>query len=388
MVDCNVSGKAAIAGVGETPMGRLPGKSSMALHALASRLALEDAGMDKGDIDGVLTVGSMVDSFPHHSGAFCEYLGIRPKYTDTVTQGGAGSCTMVLYAAMLIATRVCRSVLCVGADNQLSGMTREKAINFFARNRHPQYEYPFGLSVPAAYALIAQRHFHEFGTTREDLAHIAVACRMHARLNPNAQIREPLSLEEALTSKPVASPLHLTDCCLSSDGGGALIVTSVERAKDLKKPPVVVLGAGQGFAHEHICQAGDLTHTAARQAAQQAFSMAGVEPKDIDVAELYDCFTITVLLQLEDYGFCPKGEGGGFVRDGRIQLGGQLPVNTHGGMLSFGNPGIAGGIFHIIEAVRQLRGECGSRQVPNAKLAMVSGVGGVFSYASSLILGR
>lgn len=289
---------------------------------------------------------------------------------------------------MLIANGVCQAVLTVGADNQLSGMTRDNAIRSFAKNRHPQYEYPFGLSTVAGYALVAQRHFHEFGTTREHLANIAVVCRKHALLNPNAQVRDPLFLEEALNSKPIASPLHLSDCCISSDGGGAVIVTSEDRNRDLKNHPIVILGAGQGFSHEHLCQVRNITDTGVRSAGKRAFEMARIEPNDIDVIELYDCFTITVLVQLEDYGFCPKGEGGRFVAEGHIQLGGKLPVNTNGGMLSFGNPGITGGIFHIIEAVRQLRGECGPRQVAGAQLALVGGVGGIFSHTSTLILGR
>lgn len=379
--------QAAIVGVGETRMGKLPGLSSLALHAQAAKLALEDAGLAKSDIDGVLTVGSLVDSWPHHSGAVCEYLGILPAYTDTVAQGGAGNCTMVQYAGMLIANGVCTTVLCVGADNQLSGLTRERAIQSFAKNRHPQYEYPFGLSTPAAYALIAQRHFHEHGTTREDLARIAVACRKHAQLNPNAQLRDPLSFEDALGSKPIAPPLHLTDCCLSSDGGGAVLVTSAERCRDARPKPVFVLGAGQGFAYEHVSRAGELTTSGAKRAGEAAFRNARLTPADIDVAELYDCFTITVLMQLEDYGFCAKGEAGAFVAGGRIELGGALPVNTNGGMLAFGNPGISGGLFHVIEAVRQMRGECGPRQVPGAQTALVGGVGGIMSHASTLILG-
>jgi acetyl-CoA acetyltransferase len=369
-------------------MGRLPGSSSLALHAQAAKAALEDAGLSKADIDGVLTVGSLVDQWPHHSGALCEYLGITPAYADSVAQGGAGSCTMIQYAGMLIASGVCQTVLCVGADNQLSGLTRDRAIQSFAKNRHPQYEYPFGLSTPAGYALIAQRHFHEYGTTREQLSRIAVACRKHAQLNPNAQMRDPLTLADAIDSKPIAPPLHLTDCCLSSDGGGAVLVTSTSRARDLRSAPVSVLGAGQGFAHEHISRAKALTTSGARRAGETAFRMAGLAPRDIDVAELYDCFTITVLMQLEDYGFCGKGDGGAYVADGRIELGGELPVNTHGGMLSFGNPGIAGGLFHVIEAVRQLRGECGARQVAGARVALVGGIGGVMSHASTLILGR
>lgn len=388
MTPGSLCGKAAIAGVGETPMGRLPGYSAMALHALAAKHALSDAGLAKDDIDGVLTVGSLVDRYPHHSGALCEYLGIRPAYTDTVMQGGAGSCTMVQYAAMLVSSGVCRAVLCAGADNQLTGMTRDMAVEAFARNREPQYEYPFGLSTPAGYALIAQRHFSEYGTTREQLARIAVAARRHAGLHPNAQEKRPLTVDEALAAKPISAPLHLPDCCLSSDGGGAVIVVAADRARDLPSPRVVLLGAGQGFYYEHICHAGDVTATAARSAGAAAYAMAGVQPADVDFAQLYDCFTITVLLQLEDYGFCGKGEGGRFIEERGIGLGGQLPVNTHGGLLAYGNPGLCGGLFHVIEAVRQLRGACGARQVPDARVGLVTGVGAVLSHCSALVLAR
>ncbi len=378
--------RAAIVGVGETKMGRFPDRSSLALHAEATKLALEDAGMTKKDIDGVLTVGSMVGSSAHHWGDVCEYMNIEPAYADTVQNGGAGNCTMIRYAGMLVSSGACQVVLCVAADNQLSGLTRGRALEIFAQNRHAEHEYPLGLSIPASYALIAQRHFYEFGTTRENLSRIAVACRKHAQLNPNAQLREPLSLEEAINSKPIAPPLHLTDCCLSSDGGGAVIVTSVERGRDLKKLPISILGAGYGLIHEHICRARNLTTTSVKRSGEMAFRMAGLTPRDIDVVELYDCFTIAVLLQLEDYGFCGKGEGGAFVGGARIELGGELPINTNGGMLSFGNPGYPGGLFHVIEAVRQLRGECERRQVNGAEVALVGGIGGIMSHASTLIL--
>ena len=369
-------------------MGRLPESTSLGLHAEAARRALDDAGMGLNDVDGVLTVGSLTDPWPHHSGALCEYLGLRPAYTDTVCQGGAGNCTMVQLAAMLVTSGICRTVLAVGADNQLSGMSRDAAVAAFARNRHPEFEFPLGLSTPAGYALMAQRHCHEYGTSREDLARVAVTCRENAARHPGAQLDKPLSLEEALASKPIAEPLHMTDCCLSSDGGGAVIVTGAERAPDLPRDPVYLLGAGQGFEQEHICRATDLTTSGAGRAAATAYAMAGLGPGDVDVAQFYDCFTITVLIQLEAYGFCPQGESGGFVRDGHIGRGGSLPINTGGGMLAYGNPGISGGIIHVVEAVHQLRGTAGERQIDGAEVALVTGVGAVLSHTSALLLGK
>jgi acetyl-CoA acetyltransferase len=378
--------RVAICGIGETNIGKFPGASSLQNHAIATKLALEDAGLSKTDIDGVLTVGSLVENWPHHSGAVSEYLGIKPKYTNTMTQGGAGCCTMIQNAEMLINEGVCETVLCIGADNQLSGMTRELAIEAFAKNRHPQFEYPLGLSTPAAYALIAQRHSHEYGTSRETLSKIAVTSRNHAILNPKAQLRDPLTLNEAINSKEIAPPLHLTDCCISSDGGGAVIVTSLERARDLRQLPIQLMGSGNGFSHEHICYSSNLLTNGVIQSGRTAFAQANLTPQDIDVALLYDCFTISVILQLEDYGFCEKGNADEFISNGRIELGGQLPLNTHGGLLAYGNPGLSGGIFHIIEAVNQLRNTCNDRQVAGAKVALVSGIGGIMSYASTIIL--
>jgi len=257
---------------------------------------------------------------------------------------------------------------------------------------------PYGISVPGVYAMVAQRHMHEYGTTPEQLAAIAVACRKHAALNLKAFKREPITIDDVLASPLVSSPLRLLDCSPICDGGGAILITSLERARDLKAKPVRILGMGQAQSYYHLAHLAratgarpedkskfGLTRTVQSVAAQQAFGQAGVTPADVDVAQLYDSFTITVLMQFEDLGFCAKGEGGAFAEGGRIELGGALPVNTHGGLLSFGS---SGGINHIIEAARQVRGECGDRQVPNVEISLATNVSAVASNHSIAILGR
>jgi acetyl-CoA acetyltransferase len=229
---------------------------------------------------------------------------------------------------------------------------------------------------------------HAYGTTSEQLAAVAVACRKHASLNPAAQMRQPITIDDVLNSKMIAHPLHLLDCSLVSDGGAAIVMTSAERAKNFKNKPVYILGVGEGHSHEHISQARSLTTSAAKEAGERAYAMAGLGPKDIDVAELYDCFTPVVVIELEDLGFCPKGEGGRFVEGGRIELGGELPVNTHGGLMSHCHPGHPGSLFSITEAVHQLRSECGPRQVKEAEISLVHGQGGIMSTHCTMILGK
>jgi len=234
---------------------------------------------------------------------------------------------------------------------------------------------------------VAQRHMHEYGTTPEQLAEIAVTLRNNAAQNENAHMRKPITSEDVLSSRMITSPLHLLDCALVSDGAAAFIVTGADRARDLRRVPVRLLGQGYGYSHLYVGEYENITHTGAVQAGADAFTSAAVSPADIDVAELYDCFTITVIVELEDLGFCPKGEGGRFVADGHIGRGGSLPVTTHGGLLSAGHPGLAGGMFHVIEAVRQLRGEAGPRQLDHPELALVHGNGGVIGLHCTLILG-
>ncbi len=384
-----ISGTVAIAGVGETRLGKVPELGCLQLYAKAAKEAIEDAGLTIEDIDGVLTLDAMAEPYRIHCTVFAEYMGIKSNYSMTCSNGGATSCEMVAHAAAAIHAGYCKNVLIVTADKLMTGLTRDQAVAALADNAgHPQYERPYGPMIPAMYALAASRHMHEFGTTSDQLADVAVAMRRHASLHPNAQARDPITREDVAASKMIATPLRMLDCSLVSDGGGALVVTAAERARDLPGPQVVLLGAGEGHLNEHVHQARDLTTTGARISGQRAFEMAGVRPSEIDLAMLYDCFTITVLIELEDLGFCAKGEGGPFAENGGIELGGRLPVNTHGGLLSHGHPGRPGGIFHIVEAVRQLRGNCGDRQVPEAELALVHGNGGILSTHSTLILGR
>jgi acetyl-CoA acetyltransferase len=280
--------------------------------------------------------------------------------------------------------------LCVAGQNLLSHRSRNEAVRSMAESgsAHPQFEVPYGPVVPSLYALIAQRHMHEYGTTPEQLAEVAVTMRRHAGLNPNAHKRDPITIADVLGSRMISSPLHMFDCAIVSDGAAAAIVTTEDRAADMKKRPVHLLGQGYGLRHGHIGDHKQLTTTGAVDSGRDAFALAGVERADIDVAQIYDCFTITVIVELEDLGFCAKGEGGRFVEGGRIGLGGALPVTTHGGLLSGGHPGLPGGFFHLIEGVRQLRGEAGERQVANAELALVHGNGGVASVHCTLILGN
>jgi len=379
--------KVAIVGIGETAVGRVPDLSPMQFHAIPAIRAIADAGLRKDDIDGVLTRGSHTEDFAMHSAVFAEYMGIRPRYTAKLHLGGATACAMVHHAASAIACGLCETVLIAAGDKRLSGISRNEVVRQSADYGHPQFEAPYGSLMPAMYALAARRHMHVYGTKPEHLAAVAVAERKHAILHGGAQKMDPLTIADVLESRMIADPLHLHDCCLVSDGGAAIIVTSAERARDLPQKPVYLLGAGEGSTHEHISQAPDLTSFGSRMAGETAFGMAGVDRKDIDTAMLYDCFTITVLALLEDLGFCGKGEAGPFAAEGNLELGGRLPVNTHGGMLSHAAPGYANGIFHITEAVKQLRGQAHGRQVPNARLALAHGNGGMLSTHSAIILG-
>jgi acetyl-CoA acetyltransferase len=274
------------------------------------------------------------------------------------------------------------------ADAMRSGLTRDQAMQVQASTGHPEFEQPYGPTVPAYYALIAQAHMAEFGTAPEQFAGIAVACRAHAARNPAAQMRDPITVEDVLASRLIADPLHLLDCSLVSDGGSAVVLCSAERAADLPNAPVYLLGAGEGHVHEHISAARSLTTSAAKQAGERAYAMAGLGPADMDFAQLYDCFTPTVLVELEDLGFCAKGEGGALVDSGALAPGGALPVNTHGGLLSHSHPGNPGSMFALTESVWQLRHDAGERQVPGARHGLVHAQGGIMSSHTALILSR
>ena len=380
--------KTAIVGVAESDIGRVPHKSKFQLSAEASRLALDDAGLSIKDVDGLFTIIS-TQGGEHSSMLMAEYMGIRPRFTDSTSMGGSSFVAYVEHAAAAINAGMCEvALICHGSTNISDRGGRAGPVSSKTEVYGPmQFEDPYGISIASSYALAAQRHMHEYGTTSEQLAEIAVATRKWASLNPKALMRAPITIEDVLNSRMVSSPLHVLDCCLVTDAGGAVVLTSMERARDLKKAPVAVLGTGESHTHRMISQMPDYTQTAAAISGRLAFERAGVSHKDIDVAEIYDSFTITVLLTLESLGFCNKGEGGPFVSGQRTAPGGDFPMNTQGGALSYTHPGMFG-IFTLIEAVRQLRGECGPRQVKDAELALCNGTGGVLSSTGTVILGR
>ena len=379
---------ARLSGVATTKVGELPGSSCLALHAQVADDALIDAGLALPQVDGVICAYSFVEPYPMMSSVFCEYVGLQPEVSFSLQLGGATAATMVMQAAALVEAGYCRHVLCVCADNRATGMGRDGAVAALAAFGHPEFEQPYGISIPAAYALVAQRYLHETGATLAQLAAIAVEHRRHAALHPQAHKRSPLTLDEVMASRVISSPLRLLDCCLISDGAAAVIVSAPEAADELAKPGVALLGAGQGHTHEHLVCAPSLTEFGCKQSAMRAFAQAGVGVGDIDVAEIYDSFTITLLVELESMGFFPRGHAGPAAAAGALGLDGSLPCNTHGGLLSFGHSGAAGGMFHVVEAVRQLRGECNARQVRDAELGFVHGDGGVLSAHCSLVLGK
>ena len=384
----SLRGKVAIVGAADTEVGIVPEMGATQLCIDAARRALADAGIGKDQVDGLVTCNSMAEPYLYHAEAMAEYLQIFPRYCISVGAGGGTTFSILHHAASAIVTGMCDTVLITMADSLRSGLSREQAMLMQSSTGHGQFEQPYGPTVPAYYALIAQAHMARYGTTPEQFARIAVACRKHAALNPTAQMREPITVEDVVNSRLIADPLHLLDCSLVSDGGSAVILTSAERAADFPHAPVYMLGVGEGHGHEHISQARSLTTSAALESGQRAYAMAGLGPKDMDFAQLYDCFTPTVLLELEDLGFCEKGEGGAFVESGAIELGGTLPVNTHGGLLSHCHPGNPGSMFALTETVIQLRGQAGARQVQGAEVAMVHAQGGIMSSHTSLILGR
>ena len=374
----------AIAGVGESEYGVVPHLSALQHHADAAAAALADAGLTLADVDGLFTSGDGIDLL--HVVRVAEYLGIRPTTFDGTVSGGSAWETYVEHAAMAIATGRCEVALLVYGSDQRSGRGRGLGTSTRGRAKGPrQFEVPFGTSTVVEYAIAAQRYLHDFGATSEQLAAVAVATRRHAASNPRAMYQDPITVEDVLASRPIADPLHLLDCCVISDGGGAVVLTTLDRARDLPKRAVRVLGSGSAIGTMTVAQMDDVTDIPARISGRRAFNEAGVGPADIDVAQLYDSFTITVLLQLEALGFCERGAAGAWVAAGGMDLDGPLPVNTDGGGLSSNHPGMRG-IFLLVEAVRQLRGEA-DRQVARAELALCSGTGGLLSTCSTVILG-
>lgn len=381
-------GKVAVIGMGLSPVGKVPGRSPLWLAADAARKAVADAGIRKQEIDGVLSSHAMASPFHRFSVAFSEYFGIQPTFSNTLQVSGATAATMFNIAAAAIHGGLAETVLVVAGDSLLSGLTPELALRSLTESRDQQYEMPFGIPVANTFAMTAHRHMKEFGTTPEQLAEVAVVQRRHASRTSGAQQTRPITVDDVLSSPMVTTPYHKLDCSLISDGGAAFILTSAERARTLGiGKPVYILGGGECYTHEHIFLMPSLTTTGAVESSRRAYAMSGYGPADMDVAGVYDCFTGTVIMMLEDLGFCPKGEGGRFVADGQTTYGGQIPSNTHGGLLSFAHSGIPGSLFHFHEVIAQLRGECGERQVADANLGLVHSLGAGFATNATTILG-
>lgn len=378
-------GSAAIAGVATFGCGETPGFTDMELLARAAHAAVADAGLKMSDIDGVCTASASATMWAM---PVVEYLGLRPRYIDSTMLGGSSFIAHLLPAMQALQSGQCNAVLVCYGSAQRSAQFGRREIGAARRWMDPQpYEAPYEPMQPlSAYALAASRHMFEFGTTRRQLAEVAVAARHWAALNPEAFMREPLSIDDVLAARMVSDPLSVRDCCLVTDGGGAYVLVRADRARDLPKPPVYVLGNATAVWNRQISSMHDLTVTAASQSGREAYAMAGLAAKDIDVVQVYDAFTINTLLFLEDLGFCKKGEAGSFVENGGIAPGGHLPVNTNGGGLSCVHPGMYG-IFALIEAVRQLRGEGGARQIAGATRALAHGNGGTLSSQATAILG-
>lgn len=372
-------GKVAITGIGNTRRWNAPGRTPFDQLQEAAILALEDCGLGFRDVDGLYCAVSS-SGLPVLNVA--ERLGLKVRHADGTMVGGASFLFHIQSALSALVTGQCDVALICYGSNQLSAGGKLVSMP------DPQpYEAPYRPRYPiSSYALAAARHMHEFGTTRENLADVALAARGWANLNPDAFARGPLNRDEILASRMVSDPLTKADCCLVTDGGAALVLTRAERARDLKSEPVYVLGTGVAVSHRQIAAMPDLTTTAAVQSSERAYAMAGLGPGDVDHVMVYDAFTITTLMLLEDLGFCPKGEGGGFVSSGAIAPGGTLPVNTNGGGLSCNHPGMYG-LFTIIEAVEQLRGASGARQAPGAEIALAHANGGVLSSQATAILG-
>ncbi len=383
----NLSRKTAVVGVYEHPTRFAPDKTVYQIMAESLKGALDDAGLTIKDVDGVCAAGiggglGMI--------GLCDYLNLTPNFVDGTNVGGCSFLAHTMHAAAAIAAGQCEvAVVLYGSQISSARFAIGTGGGGGGGDAPEQFDGPFGVTTVGAYAMVAQRHMHEYGTTAEQLAEVAVTMRLHASMNPVAKYRDPITVEDVLASRVISSPLHLLDCCIISDGGGALVITSAERARSLKKKPVYILGAAETVRHGGAGHR-DYLENAAFQTGKLAFERADVKHADIDMAMIYDSFTITVISQLENLGFCKRGEGGPFVSGGRIRFDGEFPINTDGGGLSSNHPGMRG-IFLVIEAAKQLRGECGPRQVKDCKIALAHGTGGALGTrhaGATLILGN
>lgn len=381
-----VSDKAVIIGMGETPVGKLPGMNSAEIQALAVHRALKSCGLTIRDVDGLINLDPYTIPNSMFAVTVAEYLGIHPTFCSTIDVGGTVTgMTMLQQAVWAIESGHCRTAVCVYGENALTGRP-QGAHGFLLKNLlgGEEWEEPFGLQgMVLPYALVAQRYFHQYGATEADLGAVAVTFREHALLNDNAMMKKPITLEDHRNSRVISSPLRLLDCSLVADGGGAIVVTRADHARRVGVPGVRVRSMAMHSTHKTVAVFPNIEELGFHKAGHDAFESAGLGPEDIDTAQLHDAFTISVLVTIDALGFTPPGGAGAWARRGAMRLGGECPVNTHGGLLSQAH---IGGMLHLVEAVRQLRGEAGRRQVENARIALVSGNGGIFSVCGVMIM--
>jgi acetyl-CoA acetyltransferase len=371
-----------ISGVGLTPYGRLEGRDTLALMSEPATMALAHAGLERGEVDGLLTGYSTTHPHLMLSTVFAEHFGLTPTYAHAIQLGGATGFGLVMLAHLLVEGGVARRILVVAGENRLTGQSRDSAIQTLAQVGHSAYEVPLGPTIPTYYGLVASRYMHEFGSSERDFAELAVLMRANAVRTPGAQLRDPIKVEDVLASKPIAAPLKLMDCCPVSDGGAAFIV---ER-EDTGRSGVRIIGTAQTHMHQHVTAAASLTAFGAGDCTARALTQAGVALSDIRYAGIYDSFTVTLAILLEEIGLAPRGGAGSLAREGHFSPDGAMPLNTHGGLLSYGHCGVAGAMAHLVETVRQMRGEAGERQIQRPSLALLHGDGGVLSSHVSLVV--
>ncbi len=373
-----------ISGVGLTAFGKHEGRSTLDLMTEAAQAALSDAGLKRSDIDGLLTGYST--TMPHLMLAtvFAEHFGVQPSYAHAIQVGGATGLAMAMLAHELVEAGVAKTILVVAGENRLTGQARDSAMSTLAQVGHPDYEVLLGPTIPAYYGLLASRYMHEYGLSQEDMAEFAVLMRQHAMQHPGAQFHDPITVADVMASREISSPLKLLDCCPVSDGGAAFII-SREPVNDRH---IRIMGCGQAHLHQHITAARSLSDVGAAVALNRAREKAGVDLNNIKYAGIYDSFTITLAILIEELGLAKRGESAARARNGDFGIGGALPLNTHGGLLSHGHCGCGGAMAHLVETQLQMTGRAGPRQVRDASLALLHGDGGVMSSHVSMFLER
>jgi acetyl-CoA acetyltransferase len=373
-----------ITGVGLTSFGKHEGSSSLDLMSKAAQAALDDAGLERAEIDGILCGYSTVSPHIMLATVFAEHFGIRPSYAHAVQVGGATGLAMSMLAHHLVEAGVARNVLVVAGENRLTGQSRDASIQALAQVGHPDYELPLGPTIPAYYGLVASRYMHEYGVTEEDLAEFAVLMRVHACTHPGAQFQDPIEVADVMASKPVAMPLKLLDCCPVSDGGAAFVISRERTGEE----GVRIRGCAQAHTHQHVTAAPALSELGAEISVARAREATGLAISDVRYAAIYDSFTITLAMLLEDLGLAGRGEAAARVRAGHFSRDGAMPLNTHGGLLSYGHCGVGGAMAHLVETHLQMTGRAANRQVRDASIALLHGDGGVLSSHVSMFLER